>query len=256
MIHAATVNSSYFIQVRKSRVAFSIKKDIFLLRASLEFNPWQLGQSQWKEIAEKMGGDFKESFTTKTVQKRVELLVDKYKKKELKITTGTEEETSERGYLLETIIGIQEEEDAAINVELNAEVEVDIDEADDDTLMHQNDEDPTANARNIAKERRLERAEADKERDSYVDEAPGPSSSRCGRSRLTLEDEVLLEKQKHELFIDKEKLGIEKQRLALEEQREKRLKEESERRDELTRSQMQMQTTTLELLQKVLEKIN
>lgn len=95
------------IQLRKGRVNFSIKKDICLLQAALQFNPWQLGKQHWKDVAALMGRTFGQVFTPKSVEKRVDLLVNKFKTEELKVSTGTEEEKTERGRLLSDIIAIQ-----------------------------------------------------------------------------------------------------------------------------------------------------
>lgn len=79
-----------------------------------------------------------------------------------------------------------------------------------------------------AKKRKLERAEADKERSALLDKAPGPEG-RLIRSRMSVEEKVLLEKHTHDMMIETQKLEIE-------EQREIRLKEESERRDAIAKS--------------------
>lgn len=65
-------------------------------------NPWQLGNWQWEGVAAKMVIDFKQKFT-----KRVDLLIEKHEKHELKLTGGTEE-MSERSCLLDSIINLKD----------------------------------------------------------------------------------------------------------------------------------------------------
>lgn len=124
---------------------------------------------------------FNQYFTVSSVHNIVDLLAEKYKKEELEVSTGTEEETTERGTLLKDIIAIQENGKAALNTVLNAESTDTAIEADDYFV------------------------EADKERADYVDEAFGPNGKRRGCARLSLEDEMLANKQNHDFLLDKEK---------------------------------------------------
>ncbi len=240
-------------------MAFTIKKDILLLRHALGYNPWQLGDDMWKEVADQMHQEFNEDFTPRAVKKRVDLLIDKFQKKQLKYLSGTEEETTERGLLLETIIAIKEEERAAINTEITPDDDVDIEANDEET-----EKDPSP-PKSTAKERRLERSVADKERSSYVDEAAGPSGSRGKRQRLSVEEEVMMEKHKHDMEMEKEKIELEKlrikseehreeQRLILERQREERMNDESKRRDEIAKSQIDLQHSMMKIMEKIMEK--
>lgn len=213
----------------------------------------------WKGVAEEMRTEFKKSFTARAVKKRIDLLIEKFNRKQLKYCSGTEEETTERGFLLETIIAIKEEESVAINTEVTPdddEIEVGEEQVPGDRVETPN---------NTAKKRRLERLEADKERASYIDEAPGPSGSRSNRQRLSIEEEIMMQRHKHDMEVEKEKIEIEKlrvkseqireeQRLILEQQREERLNEESKRRDEIAKSQIDLQTTMMEVMRKFVEK--
>lgn len=53
------------------------------------------------------------------------------------------------------------------------------------------------------KQRILEHEEADLERSSYIEEANGPTTRK--RGRLTMEDEMLIKRQEHEIHNEKEK---------------------------------------------------
>lgn len=261
-----------------------------MLRAGLLCNPWQLGSDRWSEVAEMMQTEFRNKFTIATVKGRINLLIDKYRKQELSHQTGTEEELSERGKLLQQIIAIKSEEDAAINVQLNADYEMsdnenceyidgenvaeevigpenvgledvglrdvslqdvgwddhilrDITREEENERLRIGYQRPSTNS--IAKQRRLERLEADTERDAYI--AAGPSSERGKRQRLSLEEEIILERQQHDMKLEKDRLELEKER-------EKRLREEGLRRDEIAKSQLQIQQTMLEMMQKFMSK--
>lgn len=228
-----------------------------MLRGALGYNPWQLGEEFWKEVASDMRDEFNEDFSPRAMKCRVELLIDKYKKDQFKYSSGTEEEKTERGRLLEAIVAIKEEESTAINNKVTPEDPVEEEEE------QKTDERPANTS--TAKNRKLERSLADKERETYADEAPGPSGSRGKRQRLSVEDEVILEKHKHDMAMEKEKMEIEKlrlqseqrredQRLQVEQQREERLKEESRRRDEIAKTQVDLQSTMLEVMRKFIEK--
>lgn len=237
---------------RKERVVFTLNKDVLLLRSALGYNPWQMGDEFWKEVVKDM----------RTVKCRVDLLVDKFKKNQLKYLSGTEELSTERGKLIEAIIAIKEEESAAINTQVTPEDEV------GDSNEVGTVEVPTSTEtvpKNTVKERKLERLVADKERLTYMDEAAGPSGFRGKRQRLSVEEEVMMDRHQHDMAMEKEKLEIDKlrvqseqsreqQRLRLEQQREERLNEESKRRDEIAKSQIQLQTAMMEIMKKFVEK--
>lgn len=242
---------------------FTVKKDVRLLRHALGFYPWQTGEDMWKEVVSELAEEYGETFTVRTLRKRVDLLIDKFKKKQLKYCSGTEEEATERGLLLESIIAIKEEESAAINTEHNCDdedIEIVGDEADGAGAPESKE-----TKQSQVKKRKLERLEADKERALYVDEAPGPSGSRSSRQRLSVEEEVMMEKHSHEMEIEKEKVEVEKlrigseqrreeQRLILEQQREERLSDESKRRDEIAKTQIELQRTMMEMMKKFMDK--
>lgn len=245
---------------RKHRVVFTVKKDVRLLGSALGYNPWQIGDDMWKEVVSEMAHEYGEEFTVRALKNRVDLLIDKFKKKQLKYCSGTEEEATQRGLLLESIIAIKEEESAAINTELNC---------DDDDIEIVGDETDGGgapeNKQSKAKKRKLERLEADKERELYIDEAPGPSGSRSSRQRLSVEEEIMMEKHRHEIQIENQKIEVEKlrigseqrreeQRLILEQQREERLGDESKRRDEIAKTQIELQRTMMEIMKKFMDK--
>lgn len=109
----------------------------------------------------------------------------------------------------------------------------------------------------LAKQRNLDRAEADKEIDADAESAPGPNVAR--RMRSTLDNQsrkIWLCKSrsttsKHKLDIEE----VREQRLKEEsESRELRLKEESERRDALAKSQLEIQTAMMEMMATFLQK--
>lgn len=134
-----------------------------------------------------------------------------------------------------------------------------------------------------AKQRKIERAEADAERRRYIDEAIGNLISKPNRQRLTIEEELikqrqdhdmaienkklLLEKQRmehetnresqrqvHDLEVEKQKLELEKQQLELEKIRESRKIEEGRNRDEIAKMQMNVQSNMLQMMQNFFEK--
>ncbi len=216
-----------------------------------------MGDVMWKEVVSEMADKYEDVFTVRALKNRVDLLINKFKKKQLTYCSGTEEQTTKRGELLEAIIAIKEEENATINTEINGE--------DDDEIVDAGADCPTETKQSEAKKRKLERLEADNERASYVDEAPGPSGSRTSRQRLSVEEEVMMEKHKHDLEIEKEKIEIEKLRIAseerreekrllLEQRREERLIEESQRRDDIAKSQIEIQATMMAMMQKFMDK--
>lgn len=121
-----------------------------MLHAALALNPWQTGQEKWYDVAKEMEEKLKINYSVRAIKGRVKLLISKFKKQELKVTTGTEEQRTERGSLLESIISILEEENQLINDEYGANDNVieqqninniDVDENVNDGIGEQNCED-------------------------------------------------------------------------------------------------------------------
>ncbi len=107
--------------------------------------------------------------------------------------------------------------------------------------------------KNVQQSRKAEREKADAERKKYLDEADEPVNRRF-RGRLTIEDEMIMKRQDHEIEMEKERLVLEKERLEIDKRREIRLEEEARRRDELHMSQLLLHQTTMVLITKALEK--
>lgn len=105
----------------------------------------------------------------------------------------------------------------------------------------------------MKKQRIAERVLADSEREKYCDEADGPMT-RKSKGRLSLEDEMILKRQNHEMEMEKERNKIERERLEMDKRRESRLEDEGRRRDEVVMSQMIIQQSLMSLLTKFLEK--
>lgn len=100
------------------------------------------------------------------------------------------------------------------------------------------------------KSRIAERNKADAERKKYVDEADEPVNRRF-QGRMSVEDEMLMKRQDHEIEMDKQRLELEKERLELDKRREMRLDEEARRRDELHMAQLLMQQSMMALIGKM-----
>lgn len=179
------------------------------------------------------------------MKRRVDLLLKKKKAQELQTSTGTEEEKTERGRLLDLIEGIVEEE-RAINLEYTADDEV----ANEQANQEEEGQVPTK------AQVRVERLDADAERASYVDDALVIGGSLVSRSkkRLTLEEEMIIKKQEHDIQMEKERMELEREKLELEKRREDRYLEENRRRDEIAREQVKIQSAMLDIMQKVLNK--
>lgn len=230
--------------------------------------------------------EYNVTLTNRTVEGRADLLLHYFKSQQLKSRTGTEEQETERGKLLSEIDAIIEEEKAAsqINVyltgdnEIENEVtdsinEVDLTQSDviisDSNGEHENiessiepsssgDVDVDENKRkrpaiSVKKQCIAERVLADSEREKYCDEADGPMT-RKSNGRLSLEDEMILKRQNHEMEMEKERNKIERERLEMDKRRESRLEDEGRRRDEVVMSQMIIQQSLVSLLNKFLEK--
>lgn len=102
----------------------------------------------------------------------------------------------------------------------------------------------------------VERRDADAERASYVDDALVIGGSLVSRSkkRSTLEEEMIIKKQEHDIQMEKERMELEREKLELEKRREDRYLEENRRRDEIAREQVKIQSAMLDIMQKVLNK--
>ncbi|KAJ6647937.1 hypothetical protein Bhyg_03162 [Pseudolycoriella hygida] len=236
---------------RKPRVGFTIKKDIALLRAALCKNPWQTA-----------------------IKSRINLLLQQYRTQGLQSKTGTEEEKSTRGGLLESIDLIIQEESAAINYEIGAEQDEFSEDGDGDTneelcetikskTKHaENAENCTELNKKVIDLTLFERnvsdtfpeiaeegnnKKTDKERDELMNMADVPTSVRSKKQRLNIEEEMLVKRQEHEMEMEIERLQIERRR-------EVRLEEESRRRDEFAMSQMTIQQKMLTVITKLMEK--
>lgn len=99
----------------------------------------------------------------------------------------------------------------------------------------------------------MERAEADVERQRYVDEADEPNRK---RSRKTFEEVLIEKRQNHEIEMENRRLLIEEKRLEIESRREDRLLEESRRRDELLQTQINIQKEMLEIMKSIINQKN
>lgn len=69
--------------MRKKRIGFDVKKDVFLLRTALQLNPWQLGDDKWKEVVDTLNKELDVPVVLRTVKNRVELLLQKFRTQEL-----------------------------------------------------------------------------------------------------------------------------------------------------------------------------
>lgn len=106
---------------RKQRFSFTIDRDIVLLKLALTKNPWQTGDQKWETIREIMEAQCQSTMTERCIKNRVNLLLRQYRTQQLQCKTGTEQEISDRGRLLESIDMIVQEENAAININLTAD---------------------------------------------------------------------------------------------------------------------------------------
>lgn len=191
------------------------------LRSALTRNPWQTGDDKWAEIVEDIKDQFNAVVAVQTLRDRLKLLLKKYKSQELKITSGNEEETTERGFLLESINAIQEEQNAAKNLRSST-----------------------------AKQRIEERVKADAERDQYFDEA---NKTALTRKRLSPEEQLIKERQQHNMQIHKSELDLEKQRLEIDKLRQSRKEEEGREMIEIKKMKFEAQSKMLQMMQNVLE---
>lgn len=275
------------IQERKIRSGFTIQKDIILLRTALIKNPWQTGSEKWTNVKEIVQKAYNHEVSVRGLKTRVSLLLKQYRSQQLQCKTGTEEEKSFRGRLLESIDLIVVEESSAINYMYSADQDEfsDSEEAIDnsdtsntslaivsnsDDTQHENTVDltqPTSpdvlnesnqgvtadsveisaknKAKNIRKQRLAERKKADAERDELLELADEPSN-RTKKARLSVEEEMIVKRQEHEMKMETERLEIDKRR-------ENRLQEEAQRRDEFNMSQLVVQQTMLNMVSKLIE---
>lgn len=97
----------------------------------------------------------------------------------------------------------------------------------------------------IRKQRLIERKKADKERDKLLNSADQPETTK--KARISVEDEMIMKRQEHEMKMDVA-------RLELEQRRETRLEEEGKRQDDFNLLQLQMQQSLLNLAYKMVEK--
>lgn len=67
----------------KGRFGFNIDKDVKLMKFAVNFNPWQLGDAAWNQVANGMNEEHSAGISKRTCQDRVNLLVEKYQKSEL-----------------------------------------------------------------------------------------------------------------------------------------------------------------------------
>ncbi|XP_018324861.1 uncharacterized protein LOC108736784 isoform X2 [Agrilus planipennis] len=234
---STTVNSSSISQRPQLRFIFSIERDINVLEAALNINPFQLGRPRWNMVAEDVRERWGYVVSARTLRERVETLLRKFRNEELTSKKGTEEQQTQRAALLTEIISIVEGDQAAINEEKGAE---------DD---HTPDEEVNRN-------RRREGAVADKEREvilqeAYPDAAPEPSTSGQKRQKNNKEENLVELKLRHDMEMERRRFELEAEirraevkneskRLQLELEREKRLAEDAERQERMYSA---MQTT-------------
>lgn len=296
-----------------------------ILHAVLNYNPWRNGDKQWTKVVNELQGKFEEIVTIRTVRGRIKTLTKKLISNDLQYKSGVaEEEDSEIINLLRMIIDFEEEEKAAMNnaratrklsdsttgfvasaagqlpkvvpVVVSGSVPVDVAAnvlVDGSGDIDEPDDDPPRRL-SAAKQRKLEKDEADLERGRYLDEASGPLTSRKGRQRITKEEELInqrleldiqiekdklimqqeqleaekiraLKREEHEMQMEKskfetekqrseDKLQLEKERLTLEKLRESRKEREAERRDEITKMSVDIQSKMIDMMTKFLDK--
>lgn len=170
---------------------------------------------------------------------------------------------------MEEISRIVEEEKVAINQQLGADDEL---LTSDHELVFSEDEVREA-VKTVTATRKAEREEADKERDQLLDSGNGlktiqnlfhfdmicliitkaPGLVPRKKRRLSLEDDMIVKRQDHEMEMDREKMQLEKERLELEKRREDRLDDEGKRRDQLSASQIEIQRQMLAMMSKFIE---
>lgn len=78
------IGSKFFISCMQERFGFTIEKDLILLQSAVQLNPWQLGEAQWKGVCEALQNIYDGNITERTVKSRVDLLVQKFTKEQLK----------------------------------------------------------------------------------------------------------------------------------------------------------------------------
>ncbi|KAJ8911474.1 hypothetical protein NQ315_010845 [Exocentrus adspersus] len=198
---------------------------------------------QWNYIHTGMKEHFQADFLQRTLKERATKLIEKYRKEQLQYKTGTEEEISELGNLLE------------------------------ETYVESVDEQVIAKELRVTpKSRRIEKRIADTERDELLsqagseDTAPGPMILRKKRKALNPEDELIKQKQQndYELEIKRlkleetkiqyeyemqlQKIALEKQKIEIEKEKNKIIEQENKRRDMWQMKQLEQQQQVNELL--------
>ncbi|CAG7733806.1 unnamed protein product, partial [Allacma fusca] len=193
------------------------------------------------------------------------------------IRTGTEEQQTERGELIQQIIAIVEECKAGINEQFGAD-DSDLQESENEVVevdqVPDKDDPQVSRSQQIRKERQ----EADKSRnDTFLeyqkDQAMSPVRKRRSRSKFS-EDEMiwnkhehdmrmeemkqLLDEKKHEatFALENERIRIEKARLEIEQQKEARMADENRRSYELSMAQVGIQKTMCDLVNAVSKALN
>ncbi|CAG7719143.1 unnamed protein product [Allacma fusca] len=213
---------------RKPRFAFTLQKEIFLLKTLLQVNPWDFGENCWDDAV-------KNFCTTRgwVVTER----------------TGTEEEKTERASVLEEIEKIAESAEIQKIVVVHREVddnefeevcsETATDSSGNNDLSKNHETATITPVVNTKKQVVTEKMDAVSSREKYLkflvqeNTPPGPITFRRKRARVT-EEEFMEKSQEHDMYIDTK-------RVELEECKEKRLREEGERRDDIAKLQLQIQ---------------
>ncbi|CAG7726396.1 unnamed protein product, partial [Allacma fusca] len=216
---------------RKTRFAFTLQKDIFLLKTLLQVNPWDFGENCWEDAVK--------IFCTRgwVVTER----------------TGTEEEKTDRASLLEEIEKIVEaaEIQKIVVVHRGAD-DNEFEEVCSETSTDSSGNDLSTNHEtasiipvvNTKEQVIAEKKDADSSREKCLkalvqeNTPPGPITFRRKRARVT-EEELMEKRQEHDMYMDTK-------RVELEECKEKRLREEGERRDDIAKMQLQIQKEHLE----------
>jgi len=168
----------------KNRFGFNVQKDIALLQTA---NPWQLGGDKWSEVSSSLSTAFGYQIAERTGKDGILLLVKKFSNQELSTRTGTEEEKSERGALLETVVSLIEEERSEINK---------ISDNNEFIFTNTELEEIDRTVTQTRKEKRNDREAADKERETVVtkiskDFAPEPSGNRRIKPKVSMEEELI-----------------------------------------------------------------
>ncbi|CAG7726397.1 unnamed protein product, partial [Allacma fusca] len=236
---------------RKTRFAFTLQKDIFLLKTLLQVNPWDFGENCWED-AVKIFCTRGWVVTERSLKDRLKALQKAYKQQTL-TKTGTEEEKTDRASLLEEIEKIVEaaEIQKIVVVHRGAD-DNEFEEVCSETSTDSSGNDLSTNHEtasiipvvNTKEQVIAEKKDADSSREKCLkalvqeNTPPGPITFRRKRARVT-EEELMEKRQEHDMYMDTK-------RVELEECKEKRLREEGERRDDIAKMQLQIQKEHLE----------